>query len=127
MGLKGTFTPKNEKTVYVWELPDKNGDGPTVQVQDENGTWIDKEDPNGNPVKHYSPPEGFENKPSRDEHGQITADNYVLVDKGQIVRDSTGIPLSIVEGGAAVIESDGTYSSIPPNQLKNFLANHTQV
>ena len=131
MGLTGTFVPNNELTVHVWEPPDKNGNGPRHVVQKQNEDdgsfyWEDVEDSDGNPVFRYEPPEGFENHPSRDEMGRET-ENYVLKERGAVVRDKKGNALSVVPGGAAVIHPDGTHESIPPKELKKFLGGLKQV
>lgn len=120
--MQGKFTPKVEKEVVVWPPPSPDGDW--TEVRDSDGEVVEKD---GKPVKRHSPPEGFENRASRNEFGVETNENYVKVEKGQIVRDHHGNALSCPEGGAAVVHPDGTHEVIQPQDLKKFLRTHDQV
>lgn len=117
------FTPNNERVVFLWPKPSHDGDGPPHL--DENREHIhDRQD---RPEFHHNPPEGFENVPSKNEFGMPVADNYVRMERGQVVRDKNDNPLAIREGGAAVLHPDGTHEQILPEQLREFLEMHSEV
>ena len=127
-GLTGKFAPK-AKTVFVWPPPSADGDGEEFKVKNEDtGEWVTKEDPNGKPMRRHELPEGFQMKESRDEHGFVLHTYAVKTDeRGQVERDRNGNALNLPEGGAAVIHGDGTFESIPPERLRDFLNSHEQV
>lgn len=104
----GTYAPKVEKTVTVWPLADKDGDGDEVweDVRDNDGNVIDrrrKKDEEGNEIFEYAPPEGFSNRPGYDH-----TDNYVRVDnRGRIVRNRKREAVGIKPGHVLIEHPDG--------------------
>jgi hypothetical protein len=121
----GTYEPRSELHVLVWPSPDVDGDGP--EVTDDNGDYWTA--PDGRVIKHYNPPKGFTNQPHKNEHNQITADNYVLTDdRGNIARDKDGSAISISEGQAVVISPDKTFTLLADGPaLRAFADAHRQV
>jgi hypothetical protein len=105
----GTYSPKNEHKVTHWPAPDKDGDQSVIwqENKDDQGRNVGRstrKDEQGNEVKGYAPPEGFENRPGFDH-----TDNWVRVDdKGNILRDRDGNSLRIKPGAALVEYANGT-------------------
>lgn len=105
----GTYQVKTEKTVTHWPAPDKDGDGDEVWVdaKDQYGQVVGRNkgtDEQGNVLREYLPPKGFENRPSYD-----NTDNYVRVDnRGRVLRDINGNAMSIRPGTTLVENADGT-------------------
>lgn len=117
----GTYTPKNSIDVVVWPAPDADGDSDTV-YNDDGTAQLDGQ---GREVKRYKPPEGFSSRPSRNENGVQTDDNWVkLTDRGEIVRDVNGNAVHIHEGAAGLTHPDGTYELLEGAALRAFLNSH---
>lgn len=105
----GTYVASRDKEVIYWPEPDKNGTGSTVweNQTDHLGNNVgrrQKTDRDGNLVRSYPVPQGFENRPSFDH-----TDNYVLTEgNGEVHRDAQGNAISIKPGQALVIHADGS-------------------
>lgn len=104
----GTYSRKTDVTVTYWPAPDKDGDAEEVWEDrfDHNGNSLGRslvKDQNDNEVFHYTPPDGFENRPSFDH-----TDNYVRVtNRGAVKRDIDGNAMGIRPGHALVEYPDG--------------------
>jgi hypothetical protein len=105
----GHYTPRNIKRVHVWPTPDKDGDADPVwtETKDDSGNVIGRnqhKDAAGNVMRHYNPPDGFQNRPSFDH-----TDNYVAVDdRGRVRRTPSGDAINIRPGQAVVEHPDGS-------------------
>jgi hypothetical protein len=105
----GRYQPDHTKHVTVWPKPDANGDGEEVWVDriDQDGNYVGRDlqrDDQGRTIRHYSPPDGFVNRPSFD-----NTDNYVRVDgRGQVKRSSNGHAVNIKPGQVLVEHADGS-------------------
>lgn len=105
----GHYDMRTVKKVTHWSTPDKNGDGEEVWVDqhDEGGNVLGRNvltDEAGEPVRHYTPPEGFSNRPSFDH-----TDNYVKVDsQGRVQRTPSGHAINIKPGQTLVENPDGS-------------------
>lgn len=109
----GKYVPRTERHVYHWPVPDKDGDGPVVKVRGDDGRQTDKLDAQGNKVRRYRPPAGFQNHRSDD-----GSENFVLLDEyGDPVRDHNDVAARIDEGGIFVRHPDGSHESIPPHAV----------
>lgn len=130
----GTYVPKNAVKVTVWAKPDKDGDGEEVfqdQV-DDSGNFLGRDvvtDNDGNVVKHYAPPEGFQNVPSRDAGADGTTDNHVRVNgRGVPVRNRVGHAVGIRPGTALLEYPDGTHELLRDDySQKLFADSHEKV
>jgi hypothetical protein len=107
--VSGEYLAKTERRVQVWPAPDADGDGAEVWVErfDDQGRQIERNmqrDSQNRVVKHYLPPDGFQNRPSFDH-----SDNWVLVDeRGNVKRQPNGESIIIREGRAVVYNPDGS-------------------
>lgn len=130
----GTYVPKNAVTVTVWPKPDKDGDGEEVfeDKTDGDGNFLGRDlvtDNDGNPVKHYAPPEGFQNVPSRDAGADGSTDNYVRVNaRGVPVRNKAGEAVGIRPGHALLEYADGTHKLLGDDYSHKLFADaHEKV
>lgn len=121
----GTYEPRNEVKVLVWPSPDADGTGDNV-TDDAGDYWTT---PDGREIKHYVPPKGFINQPHKNEHNQITSDNWVLADeRGNVARDTSGNAVTIAEGQAVVISPDGGFQVLPDAaSQRQFADSHNLV
>jgi len=108
----GEYAVRTKLRVVVWRAPDADGDGAEVWTDelDNQGRQIGKsaaKDKTGKPVKSYSPPEGFENRPGYDH-----TDNYVLVKGREVVRQPNGEAICIRPGTALVFNPDGSVETL---------------
>lgn len=105
----GTYASSGDKVVTYWQEPDANGTEDEVWENrvDDSGREVGrfkKKDKDGNVVRKYPAPDGFENRPSFDH-----TDNYVRVGRnGEVYRTAKGDAISIAPGQALVEHADGT-------------------
>lgn len=125
----GTYQPSNEIEVVYWKAPDKDGDGEEVWEDryDHDGNSLGREtvkDGQGNPTYHYTPPDGFTNRPSFDH-----TDNYVKTDhRGRVLRDLNGSALGIRPGTALVLYPDGRSEVLKDEYSRHLFAKaHSKV
>jgi len=114
----GYYSPKNVRRVTVWPAPDINGDGPEL-FQDKHdpvgGQFLGRDiilDPGtGQAIRHYYPPAGFAEIPTRDPGADRATGAHVRTDhRGMPVRNpKTGEAIGIREGSALVEYPDGTF------------------
>lgn len=110
----GTYSPRNEVKVTVWPAPDKDGDGTEVlEAQySGDGELLGHElvrDDSGNPVHHYSAPEGFIHVPTREPGSNGETGTYVRsTDRGGVHRNRAGHAVEIRPGSALLEYPDGT-------------------
>lgn len=125
----GTYVASRDKEVIYWPEADKDGTGETVweDQTDHLGNNVgrrQKTDRDGNLVRKYPTPKGFENRPSFDH-----TDNYVLVEgNGEVHRDSQGNAISIKPGQALVIHADGSTEILHDEYARyRFAQSHEKV
>lgn len=131
----GYYEPSHVKRVTHWPAPDANGDGAEVweDVIGGDGTVIgtnQKTDANGNPVYHYSPPEGFKNVPTRQPGGDGVTDTYVRVTaRGDIYRHpQTREAIGIQPGTTLVEHADGSIEYLRDDYSRKLFADsHRKV
>jgi hypothetical protein len=105
----GKYLTKVEREVIVWRAPDANGDGEPVWIDqtDSQGRSVGRmlaKDGNGKQLRSYSPPEGFQDRPSFDH-----TSNFVKVDRfGAVERQPNGEAICIKPGQAIVLNPDGS-------------------
>lgn len=105
----GVYEPDHRVTVTHWNKPDKHGDGDDVYVEkrDGQGNSLGADllmDEHGNAVRSYSPPDGFQNKPSFDG----TANWVRCSPRGMPIRDKNGLAVCIQEGATLLEYADGS-------------------
>lgn len=91
-----------------------NGDGADVYEDqyDTNGSYLGREPvtKDGEQVRHYSPPEGFTEVPTRDPGADgVTASHVRANERGQIHRNVKGEAVGIRPGTVLVEYPDGTH------------------
>jgi len=121
----GTYATSGDKVVTFWPAPDKDGTGEEVWEDrfDDSGRSLGRhrvKDNNGEYVKHYPAPEGFENRPGYDH-----TDNYVkLAPNGRdIYRTPKGEAIGIRPGQALVEHADGTIEVLDDEYSRYIFAN----
>lgn len=111
MGVQsGKYAVKQEMTVTVWPAPDKDGTGDEVWRNRETATGqiVGRErvrDSDGNPVRNYPVPDGFQNFPSYDHTSHWLR---VVPETGEPKRNSAGETVEIVPGSVLVEYPDDT-------------------
>jgi hypothetical protein len=126
----GTYATSGDKVVTFWPAADKDGTGDEVWEDrfDNEGRSLGRhrvKDAQGNVVKLYPLPDGFENRPSFDH-----TDNFVkLAPNGRdIYRTPTGEAVNIRPGQALVEHADGKLEILPDEYARYVFANaHEKV
>lgn len=119
----GKYVPDHTVSVFHWPKPDVDGDGDPVYEDkfDPQGVMYARDevtDEQGNGVRHYLPPSGFQNRMSID-----NTDNYVLIDpRGRIVRNSAGLAYNLHEGQTLIINPDGSFYHIEGDYAHTMFA-----
>jgi hypothetical protein len=124
----GTYTTSRDKVVIVWQAPDKDGTGDEVWYNrtDSTGREVGRErlkDKDGNVVRKYPMPDGFQNRPSFD-----NTDNYVLMQGNEPFRNANGEAVSIKPGEALVMYPDGRTETLKDEYERYvFAKSHEKV
>lgn len=126
----GTYTSSGDKVVTFWPAADKDGTGEEVWEDryDNEGRSLGRQrvkDNNGNVVKNYPAPDGFENRPSFDHK-----DNYIkMAPNGRdIYRTPSGEAVGIKPGEALVEHADGKLEVLTDEYARYVFANaHEKV
>ena len=112
----GHYAPVVAKKVTHWPMPDANGDGEQVWVEETDGQGNSlgrsaAKDDAGNNVYHYEAPEGFRNVASAEAGSDGRTDNYVKVDaRGRVWRHpKTGHAAGIRPGTTLVEHPNGDF------------------
>lgn len=130
----GTYVPRSQVKVTVWPKPDIHGDGDDVYEDrySANNEYLGREavtTDDGTPIRHYLPPEGFANHPSRDPGADGNPDNYVRVnERGVPVRNRMGQAVGIRPGTALLEYPDGTHGLLTDDfSQKVFADSHEEA
>lgn len=133
----GVYAPKNHVTVTVWPKPDPDGNGEDVyedRYNPDTGEYLGRDqvlaDDGKTPLRHYDPPEGFVNVPSRDPGSDGETDNYVRAGRNGrgVYRNHLGQAVGIRPGTALLEYGDGTHELLTDDySQKRFMDAHEEV